>query len=1099
MKKLLILTLLCLLAGVQTTKAQEAYAVKSESGSLLAFYYDTKKSTRSGTTYALPASGESPGWVEDGSNASITMVAFDSSFANARPVSTYHWFFNFTKLKTIYQIKYLNTSSVTNMADMFSSCNSLTSIDLSNFNTANVTNMLGMFRYCAALESLDLSTFNTAKVTQMGYMFWGCNTLKTLDLSSFNTSNVLSMSGMFGGCSSLTVIYMDTFNTSKVQQMASMFYGCVKLTEIDIFSFNTASVTDMSSMFQSCNNLKTIIIGNAWSTSKVTSSTSMFMGCTSIVGANGTKYNASYVDKTYARHDEGTSNPGYMTGPESYAVFNTSSLWFYHDTKKNTRTGTVYKLNGAEEDPGWYSDGNSKNITYVNFSMTFVNARPTSTHGWFRGMTKLTSVSNMQYLNTSEVTDMQYMFFNCSAMESVDVSKFNTSKVTDMSYMFYNCGAMESIDVSTFNTSNVRYMENMFFACTGLTTLNLKNFNTQNVKSFRGMFYYCTDLTNLDISSFVSTVATNLSSMFKDCQSLTSIDLSNFSTIRVTTMSEMFMDCNELETIFVGDGWTTQNVTGSTNMFINCTKIEGCRGTTYDASHVDKDYAHVDGGKSNPGYLTKAGKEGYAFYISGILTFTYDDIRLYRKHNGYKVYYLPEAGELPGWYDVRSSVTEVRIYDYFADARPESTYRWFEDMKNITSVTGLDNLNTSAVTDMGMMFSRCNSLKSLNLSSFQTTNVTNMEMMFYQCSSLTDLNLETFKTPKVTNMSLMFYGCSNLKTIYVLEDWDLSMVNNSSGMFYGCTSLVGGKGTEYDASHVDKAYAHIDGGTANPGYFSAESYGLWIAGIEVCKANKDDVFGNGYVSYDPSTKMLSLKNGTTVKGQGSANDGTTGFGAGIYSEIDGLTIDVVSGRTYIQGADECDGIYLRGKTTIKGDGMMYSKGYAGVYTGSSSADLTIDGNVSLSAEGTASSGLCGYMRRVGKNLYYLNTLTVKGDAVVRAKGGGEMASVRDWKDLVLEDNHAITSPAGAWWSAGSNGSHAVCDSDGNIITGEWVVIEKSINYDLNNDGKVSTADIQIIINEMKKPTAQQDMKYDLNGDGKISTADIQIIINEMKK
>ena len=54
-------------------------------------------------------------------------------------------------------------------------------------------------------------------------------------------------------------------------------------------------------------------------------------------------------------------------------------------------------------------------------------------------------------------------------------------------------------------------------------------------------------------------------------------------------------------------------------------------------------------------------------------------------------------------------------------------------------------------------------------------------------------------------------------------------------------------------------------------------------------------------------------------------------------------------------------------------------------------------------------------------------------------------------------------------------------------------------YDLNGDTKISTADIQVIINDMKKPADAQDMKYDLNGDGKISTADIQVIINEMKK
>ena len=61
------------------------------------------------------------------------------------------------------------------------------------------------------------------------------------------------------------------------------------------------------------------------------------------------------------------------------------------------------------------------------------------------------------------------------------------------------------------------------------------------------------------------------------------------------------------------------------------------------------------------------------------------------------------------------------------------------------------------------------------------------------------------------------------------------------------------------------------------------------------------------------------------------------------------------------------------------------------------------------------------------------------------------------------------------------------------------VIDRLAMYDLNGDGKVSTADIQIIINEMKKPQAEQNSKYDLNGDGKISTADIQMIINEMKK
>ncbi|MBQ6162147.1 MAG: hypothetical protein IJK21_05830 [Prevotella sp.] len=270
---------------------------------------------------------------------------------------------------------------------------------------------------------------------------------------------------------------------------------------------------------------------------------------------------------------------------------------------------------------------------------------------------------------------------------------------------------------------------------------------------------------------------------------------------------------------------------------------------------------------------------------------------------------------------------------------------------------------------------------------------------------------------------------------------------------------------------------------------------MWVGGEQVNDANKDDILGNGNLKYNPSTKTLSLKNGVNIDGQGRATDATTGYGAGIYSEIEGLTIDVVDGSNTVIGADECHGIYLRGNTTIKGEGRLWINGYIGVYMGSSSADLTIDGNVNLTVEGTTSNGLCGYARTFVGNPNYYSTLTVKGNAVVKAKG--VLASVNNWKDLVLKDNHAITSPAGAVWSADK---HAVCDSSGNPIKDEWVFITKTANpYDLNNDGKVSTADIQVIINEMKKPQAQQDTKYDLNSDGKISTADIQVIINEMKK
>ena len=66
--------------------------------------------------------------------------------------------------------------------------------------------MGGMFSSCSSLTSLDLRNFDTSKVTTMGYMFEYCSSLTSLDLRNFDTSNVTFMRGMFGGCSKLTQI-----------------------------------------------------------------------------------------------------------------------------------------------------------------------------------------------------------------------------------------------------------------------------------------------------------------------------------------------------------------------------------------------------------------------------------------------------------------------------------------------------------------------------------------------------------------------------------------------------------------------------------------------------------------------------------------------------------------------------------------------------------------------------------------------------------------------------------------------------------------------------------------------------------------------------
>jgi len=203
---------------------------------------------------------------------------------------------------------------------------------------------------------------------------------------------------------------------------------------------------------------------------------------------------------------------------------------------------------------------------------------------------------------------------------------------------------------------------------------------------------------------------------------------------------------------------------------------------------------------------------------NAVLTFYYDDQKEAR--GGMSVGPFSRYDEV-SWFNQRADITSVVFDDSFAnDNTLTSTAYWFLDFEKLTSITGIGNLNTANVTTMSNMFQECYSLTSLDVSNFNTAKVENMNGMFIRCGALTSLDLSSFNTANVTNMNSMFFNCTSLTTIQVGSAWSTGKVIYGQAMFEDCTALVGGKGTTYDASHTDYTYAHIDGGTSNPGYFT---------------------------------------------------------------------------------------------------------------------------------------------------------------------------------------------------------------------------------------------------------------------------------------
>ena len=206
---------------------------------------------------------------------------------------------------------------------------------------------------------------------------------------------------------------------------------------------------------------------------------------------------------------------------------------------------------------------------------------PSSCTGMFREFKNLVQINFNNNFNTSKVTNMWRMFFNCTSLTNLDLSNFNTSNVTNMSDMFYKCSSLTTLDLSSFNTSNVTNMWQMFASCSSLTSLNLGNFNTSKITDMCSMFNSCSSLTNLDLSHFNTSKVTDMSNMFRNCSSLISLDLSGFNTSKVTDMRYMFCGCSSLTNLDLS-GFNTSNVTNMMNMFGGCSSL-----TNLDLSNLN--------------------------------------------------------------------------------------------------------------------------------------------------------------------------------------------------------------------------------------------------------------------------------------------------------------------------------------------------------------------------------------------------------------------------------------------------------------------------------------------------------------------------------
>ncbi len=714
---------------------KEAYVLFSNNGKTLTFYYDDQRETREGTSYSLNEGINQPKW----NRWNINTVVFDSSFAEARPETTYSWFDQAYNLKSIIGIEFLNTSNVTNMGKMFDGCRNLTSLDVTHFDTSKVTSMGWMFAECISLNTLDITNFDTSKVMDMSYMFYGCRNLTSLDVTHFDTSNVIEMQDMFDGCGSLTSLDVTHFDTSKVTDMSWMFYGCNGLTSLDVTNFDTSGVSFMCGMFQDCSSLSNIDVSN-FDTSNVIDMMHLFAACSNLSSIDISNFDTSNV----------TDMNEMFACCESLTSIDLS----------NFDTSNVYDMSGM-----FYCCSALKSL-------------------------------DLSIFDTSNVENMSYMFQGCKSLVSLDISSFNTSKVINMNCMFEGCASLATLDMRHFDTSNVVDIGSMFENCSSLEILDLSGFDTSNLNyemsefsdelSFNNrLISGCYNLKSLSISSTMTNLGEETCLGLGTSTPCTIIAPDGFD-FGVDTSGDYFQwkggyfklgkeeAPKEAYAILtddpLGNGKNLLFYYDSEKSTHTETLYSLNEGENFPAWNDEQTAAEITGVAFHCDFSEALPTSGYCWFYEMSNLEHIDDMQFFDTSN---------MTTMAGMFFYCSKLNYIGAQG-FDTSRTTNMWAMFYGCSALEELD-VSGFNTSLVTDMTGMFCYCGSLATLDVSHFDTGNVTSFNGMFYGCKSLTSLDLGNFDLSSATDTQNMLAYCTGLTELTV----SLSMQNLADGACAG--------------------------------------------------------------------------------------------------------------------------------------------------------------------------------------------------------------------------------------------------------------------------------------------------------------------------
>ena len=764
--------------------------------------------------------------------------------------------------------------------------NVIATLDLTEFNISKITNFQEAFRHLNTLKEIKFPTDKKVKPTNVRQMFKTCSSLTSVDLSMFDLSEC-DYTEMINGCTALKSIIVHDFNFKNEDLVRTIFLGGLNLTYVDIYNAkgdtgtikNSIATTEFLQVCQS-----EFIIPQK-----------LEICCDGVCKENfieiyykeaciyesGFKANSDYRQIDFMlKHNDNIFN-----GTTQFSISKGDKLKIYF---AQSPTNLEYFLSGD-------IDTNMKYVYSIDFT-NFDSSNVISLSNLFKGCSSLEFI-NFTNFKTSSVSNMASMIEGCESIKILNISGFNMESVTNLGNMFQGLTKLNYIILQDFTTSEsfkqeiskvngldklnkrllvcqdkenkiltnekykthccnfdiekhmcisnnylvVNYQESteynsnflndyrndivfinneqgtIFLAENDLTfegiikleldpdTISLKNLfnyeidnnvekiisidfshlNTSLIKDMDSTFKGCKSLKSFNFSKIQTSSLISMDSTFAGCENLESLDLSYFTTSSVTNMNSFLSNCKKLKEIDLSN-FETPNVVNMDYMFAGCENLQYIDISLFNMIKIQSAIDMFNGIK-NIKYINLENVHYSKNYISGSPLNDLDDLLYSQKE------IILEGNNNKGcYYNITSYECESSNYIIIYYAEDTEYKKGFGNKfrENIDFIIAEDR-NKKIAPSESFSIVRGNKIE---IYYKDTTKIKSLQSYF---DSNEDENAKNIKYIDITHLNIyledtslssLFKGCNLLESVY-LSNLNTSNVTNMDSMFADCNSL----------------------------------------------------------------------------------------------------------------------------------------------------------------------------------------------------------------------------------------------------------------------------------------------------------------------